>query len=288
MLNVSPFMHLLDLTLPTPAESLAADEALLDWCEAGHSDELLLFWEPRKTFVVVGYANKVATEVNLPACEAQGVPIHRRCSGGGTVVQMPGGLNYSLILRIIEHGPTRNITAANNFIMEKNRDAIQSALGSDALLVSIRGHTDLALAGIPEAERRSPTRRVNDASSETSRIGDRRSTEIPPESPTTFRKFAGNSQRRRKHFLLFHGTFLLHCDLKRITDLLLMPSLQPDYRASRPHEDFLANLNLPATTIKTALTRAWNATVAPTPLPHAEIQKLAREKYLTRDWNYKF
>ena len=50
----------LELSLPTPAENLAADEALLDWCEAGHCAETLVFWEPREPFVVVGYANKVA------------------------------------------------------------------------------------------------------------------------------------------------------------------------------------------------------------------------------------
>ena len=64
-------MKRLDLTLPSPAENLAADEALLDWCEAGDGDETLCFWEPRETFVVVGYANKVATEVNVAACEAR-------------------------------------------------------------------------------------------------------------------------------------------------------------------------------------------------------------------------
>ena len=85
-----------------------------------------VFWEPRETFVVVGYANRVATEVNVAACAAKGVPIFRRCSGGGAVVQMPGGLNYSLILRITENGPTRNISAANQFIMERNRAAIAS------------------------------------------------------------------------------------------------------------------------------------------------------------------
>ena len=74
------------VTFSTPAENLAADEVLLDQCEAGGGEETLLFWEPRETFVVVGYANKVASEVNVPACEAKGIPIFRRCSGGGTVV----------------------------------------------------------------------------------------------------------------------------------------------------------------------------------------------------------
>ncbi len=124
-------MKHLDLTLPSPAENLAADEALLDWCEAGHGDEMLLFWEPRETFVVVGYANKIATEVNVVACAAKKIPIFRRCSGGGTVVQMPGGLNYSLILRIAENGPTRNISSANQFIMEKNRSAIETVFKSE-------------------------------------------------------------------------------------------------------------------------------------------------------------
>lgn len=250
-------MQCIDLTFSTPAEYLAADEALLDWCEAGYGDETLIFWEPRETFVVVGYANKVATEVNVTACEAKGVPIFRRCSGGGTVVQMTGGLNYSLILRITENGPTRNITSLNKFIMEKNCDAVQSALGHGTSRVFVRGHTDLAID--------------------------------TPHSPTaTFLKFAGNSQRRRKHFLLFHGTFLLNCDLNLISELLRMPSLQPDYRASRPHGEFVTNLNLPAATVKATLTQAWKADGKFQNPPLHEIEKLARERYETREWNYKF
>jgi lipoate-protein ligase A len=250
-------MQRLDLTFPAPAEQLAADEALLDWCEAGHGHETLAFWEPREPFVVVGYANKVAAEVNNASCEQRGIPIFRRCSGGGAVVQLPGGLNYSLILRITENGPTRNISSANQFIMEKNCAAIQSVLDRDQWTVSIRGHTDLALAA------RHP-------------------------SSGTFRKFAGNSQRRRKHFLLFHGTLLLNCDLKWIGELLNMPSLQPDYRASRSHEEFVTNLNLPAATVKTALAQAWQADGQTHELPLAEIQQFAREKYAAHDWNRKF
>lgn len=250
-------MHRLDLPFSAPAQQLAADEALLDWCEAGGSDELLLFWEPRAPFVVVGYANKLAAEVNLAACAASGVPIFRRCSGGGAVVQMPGGLNYSLILRIAEDRPTRNITTANQFIMERNREAVQAALGSPAPAVWVRGHTDLAVSQ-------------------------------PTAASTPFLKVAGNAQRRRKHFLLFHGTLLLNCDLRWISQLLPMPSLQPDYRASRPHGEFVTNLNLSAAAVQTALARTWQVEEeCPNP-PLAEIEKLAREKYATYAWNHKF
>jgi lipoate-protein ligase A len=101
-------------------------------------------------------------------------------------------------------------------------------------------------------------------------------------------KFAGNSQRRRKNFLLFHGTLLLNCDLTLIHQLLRMPSLQPDYRASRPHEEFVTNLNLAAEKVKAALAQAWNATGELKSLPLDEIKKLAREKYSSREWNFKF
>ncbi len=245
----------LDLTFCSPAENLAADEALLDWCEAGHGGETLLFWEPRETFVVAGYANKIAAEVNVAACEKNGVPIFRRCSGGGTVVQMRGGLNYSLILRITENSPTRNITSANRFIMEKNRAAIGSVFPESE--ISVRGHTDLTLAA-----RRPP--------------------------PGISKKFAGNAQRRRKDFLLFHGTLLLDCDLNLIGELLLMPSLQPDYRARRPHSDFVANLNLSAEKVKAALAKEWDANEELKNPPRAEIARLAREKYSAREWNFKF
>jgi len=247
-------MKLLDLTLPSPAENLACDEALLDWCEAGTGEEVLRFWESRKHFVVVGYANKVACEVNVAASEANGIPVYRRCSGGGTVLQGPGCLNYTLVLKITEHGPFRSITSANRFIMERNRVAIQSLFPNSEPRtpnseISARGHTDLCLGNL---------------------------------------KFSGNSQRRRKHFLLFHGTFLLNFDLALVSEVLRMPSKQPDYRKRRTHAKFLTNLNLPAENVKAALQRAWNAESSLKDPPLKKIAALAREKYATREWNLKF
>jgi lipoate-protein ligase A len=101
-------------------------------------------------------------------------------------------------------------------------------------------------------------------------------------------KFAGNSQRRRKNFLLFHGTLLLNCDLDLISELLLMPSLQPDYRASRSHEDFVINLNIPAETVKAAFAKEWNAVETLNHISVESVAKLVLEKYSTREWNWKF
>jgi lipoate-protein ligase A len=243
-------MKYFDCTFPAPAENLACDEALLDWCESGTGVECLRFWESPEPFVVVGYANKVETEVNVAACEARKIPILRRCSGGGTVVQGPGCLNYTLILPITKDGPLHSIAVANQFIMRRNRAAIQTINHQlSTINCAIRGHTDLVIGG---------------------------------------RKFSGNSQRRRKHFLLFHGTFLLNFDLALIGDLLQMPSKQPDYRESRKHADFLTNVNVSAEKAKAALQKAWVAGSSLTNPPLEKIKTLAREKYATNEWNFKF
>jgi lipoate-protein ligase A len=239
-------MKFLDLTLPSPAENLACDEALLDWREEHGGDDILRFWESPEPFVVVGYANKIMAEVNVTNCEAKKVPIFRRCSGGGTVLQGPGCLNYALILRMEKNPRLASISAANKYIMERNREAVQSATGHAP---SIRGHTDLAFG---------------------------------------HKKFSGNSQRRHKGFLLFHGTFLLDFNLPLVGEFLKFPSRQPDYRGSRSHDDFLMNLNLSADAIKAALKKEWNADSLLEDPPLERISKLAHEKYATPEWNLKF
>lgn len=258
-------MKLLDLTLPTPAENLACDEALLDWAETG-GGEILRLWESREYFVVAGYANRVETEANVAACAARQIPIFRRCSGGGTVLQGPGCLNYSLVLQIARHSPLANISSTNKFVMERNSRAVQSAIGHRPSAVSVRGHTDLTLVTCHTLAALKPGEGG------------------PPGPP---RKFSGNSQRRHKKALLFHGTFLLNFDLALVNELLPMPSKQPDYRHHRGHGDFLSNLDIPADRLKSALAEIWNADGEMDDLPDKELHRLAAEKYSTAGWNFK-
>src|SRR5437868_3728954 len=105
-----------DLAFSTPEENLACDEALLDLCEETGGQEILRLWEPTRYFVVVGYGNKVETEVHVSFCHERAIPILRRCTGGGTVLQGPGLLNYALILGTDASGPCHSISAANKFI----------------------------------------------------------------------------------------------------------------------------------------------------------------------------
>ncbi len=49
-------------------------------------------------FIVLGRIGKYQEDVWVEAAASDGIPILRRSSGGGTVVQGPGCLNYTLIL----------------------------------------------------------------------------------------------------------------------------------------------------------------------------------------------
>lgn len=239
-------MHTIDLTLATPQLNLALDEALLVEAEEGRAGEALRFWESPVPFVVLGYSNKIATEVNVRACAARGVPVLRRCTGGGTVLQGPGCLNYALVLRADENGPLGNVTAANCFIMKRNRDALQPLVRER---IEIEGHTDLAIGGV---------------------------------------KFSGNSQRRGRRWLLFHGTFLHRFDLALIGAVMPLPSRQPDYRGHRPHASFLRNIDVAPAAMKTALRRAWDASSETVEFPSAVVERLVATRYSQPDWTERF
>src|SRR5438309_11265473 len=92
-------MHHLDLTLPTLAENLALDEALLLDAETG-GPEVLRLWQWPRHAVVLGAGGKLADDVYEDACRADGVPILRRSSGGGSVLLGSGCLLFSLVLRL--------------------------------------------------------------------------------------------------------------------------------------------------------------------------------------------
>ncbi len=239
-------MKYLDLTFPTPEHNLACDEALLDMCEEGYDHEILRFWEPEEHFIVLGYSRKIHLDVNLSACEARNISVLRRPSGGGTVLQGPGCLNFSLVLKMENSKPLNNLGETNCFVMNQNKKALEPILGSN---LEVRGLSDLTWRNL---------------------------------------KFSGNAQRRKRHFLLFHGTFLTALDISLIEELLPIPSKQPSYRNNRPHTTFLTNLNISHQKIKQALQKSWGAKEPLERIPKETINQLVKNRYTTRDWNYKF
>ncbi|MGH7844246.1 MAG: lipoate--protein ligase family protein [Candidatus Binatia bacterium] len=128
--------------MPTPNENLACDEALLDECVETQGPEVLRFWEPRELFIVLGYSSRIRSEVN-GSCD-NGIPVLRRCSGGGTVLQGPGCLNYALVLKIAEGAAFSGVTQTNAAIMTKIHRALEPLVRGT---MEIQGTSDLTLNG---------------------------------------------------------------------------------------------------------------------------------------------
>jgi lipoate-protein ligase A len=133
-------MRYLDLTLPTPAENLALDEALLLAAEA-NGGEVLRVWEWPRLAVVLGSGGKIADDVDVSACQADGVPVLRRSSGGGTVLLGTGCLLYSLVLDTERAGELGDVRRSYASILTR----VTRALLPEAAGAAVCGISDLAI-----------------------------------------------------------------------------------------------------------------------------------------------
>ena len=241
-------MEWLDLTLPTPAENLALDEALLDWAEAsGREEGIVRVWESDRPFVVLGRSSRVADELDEAACRAAEVPILRRASGGASVVAGPGCLMFAVVLSHARQPALSAIDRAHRFVLARHVEALRP-LAPDVVAV---GTSDLAFGAAVQ-------------------------------------KFSGNSLRIKRTHFLYHGTLLYDFDLSLVARCLRRPPREPDYRDHRPHESFLANLPAPRDAIACALRTAWSADQPLPTWPEDETRSLVRDCYATDAWTYCF
>ncbi len=239
-------MQHLDLTLPTAAENLALDEALLLEAEATVKEtseprETLRLWESPTPLVVLGRSTPFA-EVNVDACRERGIPILRRTSGGAAIVAGPGCLMYALVLSYELRPALRSIDRLHCWVLQ----AIASQLAPHGIPATVQGISDLT-------------------------VGEK--------------KFSGNSLRCKRRHVLYHGTLLYDFPLDLIGQCLAMPARQPDYRAQRPHSEFVTNLPVGRAALCSALVDAFTASEPHPSWPHAQTQQLAVEKYGSPEWN---
>ncbi|HTU91423.1 MAG TPA: lipoate--protein ligase family protein [Gemmataceae bacterium] len=136
-------MDLLDLTLPSAAENIALDEALLLAAESGDGDEVLRFWEWPAAAVVLGSGGRIAEDVDEAACSADEVPVLRRSSGGGTVLLGRGCLLYSLVLSYERHPQLADIRGSYRYIL----GCIGAGLTDSVGPIEHAGISDLVCAG---------------------------------------------------------------------------------------------------------------------------------------------
>jgi lipoate-protein ligase A len=127
----------------TVAENLALDEALLIEADAGRGQSLVRLWHPREYAIVLGASGRLADEVFLDACRADGVTLLRRSSGGGTVVIGPGVLCVTVLLPEHAAPGLSRVDLAHEYVLERISAAIRSA----GILAGVLGRGDLVVDG---------------------------------------------------------------------------------------------------------------------------------------------
>jgi len=240
-------MRLLDISFRWPEENLAFDEVLLDAAEHGKGGETLRFWESHTRFVCLGVAQSWRHEIFDLNCEADRVPVLRRASGGGCVMQGPGCLNYTFVLGHEYRSGIDTIRESYCYILGR----IATVLQEQGLPVHHKGISDLALAG---------------------------------------QKVSGNSQKRRKRFILHHGTLLYGLDMDLMERYLREPESRPQYRGERTHRGFVRAIPLDTRALREAVCEAFELDYRPVEPGRGEVhaaQVLARDKYASPDWTYR-
>jgi len=134
-------MQLRDISFPTPQENITFDEVLWRLAEKHEAGEYLRFWESSKIFVVMGRIGRAEIDVNAIHAKKDNIPVLRRSSGGGTVLQGPGCLNYTLVLSKQKHPELNDLRQSYQWISAKVIEALASA-GVEAYF---RPMSDLAI-----------------------------------------------------------------------------------------------------------------------------------------------
>jgi lipoate-protein ligase A len=134
-------MRLINLSHDEPAMNLALDEALLESVAAGQAGDTVRLWESPVPFVVLGTGQQAAVEANLAGCAAAGVPVLRRCSAGGCVLQGVGSLNYAVVLDLHQHPEARSLHASYCVLLNQLRAAFKAR----GCVLDHAGTSDLAM-----------------------------------------------------------------------------------------------------------------------------------------------
>jgi lipoate-protein ligase A len=133
-------MQLKDISFNDPMENLACDAFLLHQADKHGWGECIRFWESPVYFVVLGRSGDVTVDVNVKQLQMDGVSILRRNSGGGTVVQGPGCLNYAFVLSKQRHDDIKDLSRSYRWVS----DVIIKSLANQGVQAQFYPISDIA------------------------------------------------------------------------------------------------------------------------------------------------
>ena len=170
-------------------------------------DEIYLIFYENNDSVILGKNLVKSKEVYI---HKKLPPVIRRASGGGSVVHFHGNLNYCLIINTKVYPEFVSISQSYETILKCVARGLSRIKGN--FQIKPMGISDLCIENLQGSK-----------------------------------KISGNSQARKRNWLLHHGTILYNAkNIAKISQFLRHPPKEPEYRNSRPHTEFLVRF-LPQT-----------------------------------------
>ncbi len=258
----------------SPAEAswnMAVDESLFISALDENARPTIRFFQWEKPSITFGYMLKVDDELNVELCCERGVPFIRRITGGGVVFH-GCDITFSIIF-------PRNLAPDTS-----------SALNSYRFInrLFLRAFSDLGVRVSLLSE---------DVDDDNSRGNSRN---VCFTEPTTYdvlyggRKLVGNAQRRRKGWVLNHGSILYNTRYREMADLVADAEDAPALFAKNciSIEEVAPDVTREAViqAVADRLAADLGVVVEPGELSEEELQSasdLAENKYSKEEWNFK-
>lgn len=130
-----------DISFAAPQENILYDDVLFSLAESGEAKEAIRFWESKQLFVVLGRIGNAHDDIHAGQVRKDYIPVLRRSSGGGTVLQGQGCLNYTFILSKDRGRQISDLRESYQFVL----GLVVNALKECNIQASFQPTSDLAL-----------------------------------------------------------------------------------------------------------------------------------------------
>jgi lipoate-protein ligase A len=285
--------RLLGTGLADGTTNMAIDEAILWAVAEGKSPPTLRFygWEP--PCLSIGYSQSMEGEVDVDKCRESGIGLVRRPTGGRAILHADE-LTYSVV------APQTEPRVAGGVIESYRRLSAGLVAGLRALGV------DASQALTPTPPSPLPLSRIRERGRGAQGGGGEGQSAACFDAPSSYeitvdgKKLVGSAQVRKKSVVLQHGSLPLEGDMARIFDFLKMPSeerreeLKQELRGRATSLELALGYSVPfeevARHLAVGFAQALNLRLVPGQLSEHELalaKKLRREKYATREWNFR-
>lgn len=271
--------YFIDSGKQSPAYNMATDEKLLEWHSEGKIPPVVRFYGWNPPSLSIGFFQRVEKEIDMEAVNRHQLGFVRRPTGGRAVLH-DQELTYSVIVSESYPSMPKSVTEAYRVI-------------SEGLLQGFRYLEMDAYFAVPK------TKEEEDA------LKNPRSS-VCFDAPSWYelvvegRKVAGSAQTRQKGVILQHGSIVVDMDEDQLFDLFKYPSERVRERMQRSFKNKAVAINdLKETKVsmeevteafRKGFEKGLNIDMVPYTLSEdqeEEIWELAKNKYETKEWNFR-